>query len=323
MSKKKNKHFVFNDENQQNSYGFYILTGGIDTTRFEKNPVMLDSHYNSTNAVLGAWEELQKENGQLKGVPKFDTEDTDTQKIAGKVERGIIKGCSMGIIFNPNDLKMIDGKLTLTKCELLECSIVAVPSNANAIRLYTEEITAPLTSKEIKSLCLAVTPITDTKKPKNNENNMKIKLQTAAALALGLATGTNEIEAEELSQKIIELNASKEATEIKLQAKLDAEETAKLEAINKQVDDAITSGKISAEKKDKFVNLGIASPELLNETLMAIPAKTSLGAVIVPKGGNADTEVKTKEDFQKLSVEAQLQFKATNPEKYKQLFTKK
>lgn len=322
MPKNKNIRFVFNDENQQNSYGFYILTEGINTERFEKNPVMLDSHLNSTQHVLGFWETLTKQDGQLTASPTFDTDDTDTQKIAGKVERGMIKGCSMGIRFNPSDLQVINGKLTLTKCELLECSIVAVPSNANAVRLFTDGTENPLTSDEIQNLCLSVLPVNPHHiEPKNKESNMKVKLQSAAALALGLSAGTTEIEADALSEKIIALNASKNSAELKLQAKLDAEETAKLEAITKQVDEAVKAGQISAEKKEQFVNLGIANPELLTETLSAIPVKKGFSAGVTPNGGTP-TEVKTKEDFQNLSTEAQLAFKANSPEQYKQLFTK-
>jgi hypothetical protein len=36
-----------------------------------------------------------------------------------------------------------------------------------------------------------------------------------------------------------------------------------------------------------------------------------------------DNAVKTAEDFQKLSVDAQLSFKTTNPEAYQKLFTPK
>lgn len=322
MSKNKNILFVFNDESQQNSYGFYILTKGINTKRFEKNPVMLDSHLNSTQHVLGFWKELTKKDGQLTALPTFDTDDADVRKIAGKVERGMIKGCSMGILFNPEDLQVIEGKLVLTKCELLECSIVAIPSNANAVRLFTNSAEDPLTDGEVQSLCLSVFPDKKKEKTEKKGNTMKIKLQSAAALALGLSVGTTEIEADALSEKIIALNASKNSAELKLQAKLDAEETAKLEAINKQVDEAVKAGQISAEKKEQFVNLGIANSELLTETLSAIPVKKGFSASVTPNGGTP-TEVKTKEDFQKLSTEAQLAFKANSPEQYKQLFTKK
>ena len=80
----KPKPFVFNDESVANSYGFIIPTSGISLKRFKQNPIMLDSHWNSTKSVLGKWEDVKVENGQLTGVPVFDSEDEDVTKIQGK-----------------------------------------------------------------------------------------------------------------------------------------------------------------------------------------------------------------------------------------------
>lgn len=316
------KTFVFND-GSKNSYGFIIPTDGISLERFKKNPVMLDSHRNSTQHVLGNWENIKAEKGILTGEPVFDSDDETAAKIAKKVDKGYIKSCSMGITFNRNDLEYVDGVLILKACELYEVSIVAVPSNANAIRLYNQDGDL-LQDEEIKELCLNAIPTNfeEVKPDKNEQENMKIKLKSAVLVALGYSAGTTEVEAEELEAKITALDAAKQSAELKLQAKLDAEETAKLAAINKQVDEGVKSGKIKADNKEKFVNLGIANPELLTETLNAIPVKKTLSDLVENNGEEGAGEVKTKEDFQKLSHDAQLQFKATNPEKYKQLFTK-
>ena len=230
----------------------------------------------------------------------------------------------MGITFNRDDLKYVDGVLILEKCELYEVSIVAVPSNANSIRLYNTDGEL-LKEDEVQKLCLNAIPtvIEEVKSNNNNDTNMKITLKPAILATLGFATGTTEVDAAELEAKITALDAAKQAAELKLNAKLDEEETAKLAAINTQVDNAVKAGQIKAEQKEKFVNLGIANPDLLTETLKAIPVKTSLSGLVTKTGNDADAEVKTKEDFQKLSTEAQLQFKATEPEKYKELFTKK
>ena len=61
--------------------------------------------------------------------------------------------------------------------------------------------------------------------------------------------------------------------------------------------------------------------ESLTDTLEAFPAKASLAAQVNKTGTEAAAEVKTADDFRKLSLEAQLQFKATQPEAYKSLFT--
>jgi HK97 family phage prohead protease len=325
------KTFVFNDEKEKNSYGFIIPTAGISLKRFAKNPMMLDSHNNSTSGVLGKWEDLKKENGLLTGSPVFDSEDEYAAKIEGKVERDFLKSCSMGIRFRHEDLKIISGVLVLVKCELYEVSIVAVPSNENSIRLYAAETGELLNDEEVKTLLLGLTPVIEpvdvSKKlqielenQKNkNEDMSKIKLTAAAAILLGFTADT-ELESVELSAKIVALNAAKTAAELKLSARLEADEAAKLEAINLQVDTAVTEGRITADKKEQFVNLGIANGELLTSTLASIPVKVSLAGKIIPVEGG---EIKTGEDFQKLSLEAQLAFKAASPEEYKKLFTTK
>lgn len=315
--------FVFNDETQENSYGFSILTAGIGLSRFKNNPVMLDNHWNNTDNVIGKWEKVKKSKGLLTGAPVFDSEDKDVKKLEGKVDRGFVKSCSMGISFNREDLKLVGGKLLLTKCELYEVSIVAIPSNANSVRLYAGDDKTPLTDKEVQELCLSVSQ-TNSEFKNENFKNMKIKLEAAVCTLLGVAVGT-EMDQAELNAKLLalgnentNLKNEKKALELKLSTIAQKEEQAKLAKINLQVDNAIKAGKITADKKEDFVNLGIANPELLTSTLAGIPAKKSLGAQIDNLG---NTEVKTVEDFQKLSLEAQLAFKAEQPEQYKKLFT--
>ena len=319
------KPFVFNDEKIKNSYGFSIPSKGISLKRFKKNPIMLDSHWNSTNSVLGKWENIKLENGILTGEPIFDSDDKDVAKIEGKVERGFIKSCSMGIMFNREDLKLIAGVLVLEKCELYEVSIVAVPSNSNSIRLYVDGAKEALTDAEVQNLCLSLIPVEDAvdltlENKQNPKENMKIKLTAAAALILGISADTEQDSAE-LSAKIVALNAKKTAAELKLTAKLNDEETAKLAALNLQVDEAVKTGQVAADKKAEFVNLGIANPELLTSTLAAIPKKKSLAAIVTNADGTV--AVKTADDFQKLTLEAQLEFKKTKPEEYQKLFTTK
>lgn len=316
--------FVFNDETQKNSYGFIIPTKGIDLKRFKQNPIMLDSHWNSTNSVLGSWEDIQSENGILSGAPVFDSEDKDVAKIEGKVNRGFIKSCSMGVRFNRDDMKFVNDVLVLEKCELYEVSIVAIPSNANAIRLYVDDCKQPLSEEEVQNLCLSALPVNPEEINPINDNpkntNMKITLTSAAALALGFAATQLEHEVDAVNERVVKLEAEKKAAELKYDALKTAEETAKLEGIKSKVQLAHKAGKIPADKIEEFVNLGIANESLLDSTLSIIPAKKSLASQIT-NSENADLEIKTKEDFMKLSQEEKLAFKSENPETYKKLFT--
>ena len=323
MAKKKNGSFVFNDEKVKNSYGFYVNTQGIDINRFKQNPVMLDSHWKDTRSVLGIWENIKQEKGLLTGDPMFDSQDERVALIEGKVNRGFVKSCSMGISFDRDDLKYVEGNLILEKCELYEVSIVAIPANANSIRLYATQTGELIKEDEVQNLCLSIKEDTTEIKDKKNNNklntNMKITLTSAANTALGHAA-TAELDVAELSAKVIALEAQKKASELKLSVMLEAAEAEKLQAIDTQVEAALKAGKITADKKQKFVELGIANPELLTSTLDAIPAKKSFSATIIASG---ETQLKSVEDFQKLSHSAQLEFKQTQPEQYQKLFTKK
>ncbi|WP_417289619.1 HK97 family phage prohead protease [Corallibacter sp.] len=317
--------FVFNDETQKNSYGFIIPTKGIDLKRFKQNPIMLDSHWNSTNSVLGSWEDIQSENGILSGAPVFDSEDKDVAKIEGKVNRGFIKSCSMGVRFNRDDMKFVNDVLVLEKCELYEVSIVAIPSNANAIRLYVDDCKQPLSEEEVQNLCLSALPVNPEEINPINDNpkntNMKITLTSAAALALGFAATQLEHEVDAVNERVVKLEAEKKAAELKYNALKLADEQKALEGIKNKVQLAHKAGKITADKIEEFVNLGIANEALLDSTLEAIPAKKSLAAQV--KGGEGGTEVKTVEDFMKLTLQEQLAFKADEPETYKKLFNVK
>ncbi len=329
---KKNKQqqrFVLNDQTVPNSYGFYILTSGINLDRFSQNPVMLSDHYNSNDNVIGNWEDVEQNDTSLSALPVFDTDDDKAAKIAGKVTRGFLRGASMGIIFNPEDLKYVEGNLILTKCVLLEASIVPVPSNQNAVRLYNDQGEI-MKEDEITQLCLSAQNSAEHFKPNNNRMK-KVMLSLAAFVALGYDTNSlppDGVDENEINTRVTKLAATNETLkreneQLKLAAKeaKDAQEAAKKTRVTTAVKLGITQGKISADKEEQFVNLGMSSEEVLMTTLESIPAKQNFGAnVTTPEGTNTGDQVKTMDDFEKLDLNAQLAFKNANPEAYSKLF---
>lgn len=314
------KPFVFNDQNQANSYGFRILTAGISLKRFKNNPMMLDQHYNSTSAVLGKWENVTVEKDLLLGEPLFDLEDEVALKISKKVEATFINSCSMGITFKREDLKIIGEELIMTKCELYECSIVAVPSNANSIRLYADSGEL-LKDDEVKQLCLSLQPEEAQELELNLENDMKkITLTLAVLAALSFDKATPEVDVEAVEAAVLKLSSDNAKMTAKLLTLENEKEKAQELAIETMVSLAITAGKIPATKKADFVALAVANFELAKSTLEGIPAKVTLAGGIVPVVPGA---VASKEDFQKLSSEAQLEFKTNSPDEYKKMFNVK
>ena len=324
------EYFVFNDENVKNSYGFYINTLGIKMDRFTDNPVMLNNHINSNENVIGNWSDSLKENGLLKLKPHFDEETNLGKDVAGKVDRGYLKGCSMGIIPNWDSVQKVGDRLIMMECELAEGSIIPVPSNKGAIAIYSVDGEL-MKEEDVKSLCLSVTQkLTEIPENLNSKTDMnKIILSVAALMALsfkdqpkdGLDVADVEAKVLGLSKQVTDLTAENQGLKLAAETAKEAQEAAVKLAATQKVDLAITQGKIPADKKEAFVQLGITSPEVLQTTLDSIPAKKDFTAGITVPGGNGAVEVKNMEDFQKLSLEGQLSFKTDNPEGYKKLFS--
>lgn len=313
--------FILNDESKTNSYGFRTRNAGINLARFLINPVLLDFHLASNQTVIGKWENVRIEGTQLLADAVFDEEDPEAQKIKGKVERGFIKGASMGLGLTSSQWELIEDVPTLTLCELTEASIVPVPSNANALKLYAE-------SGEVmdeKAIQLSIESISN---PIKQINNMKqIQLSVATLLVLGLQadqlkdTTTMEAAIEKLAKDFQEKDVKLTAMTTErdnLQAKLAAIDEAKATEL---VDNAVKAGKITADKKEYFLSLAKTDYTTCQGVLEGIPAKNNLGAGVAgTTHSDAFDSVKTMDDFEKLSMEQKLAFKQENPEQYSQIF---
>ena len=135
MSKEKEDNkpitFVLNDESV-NSCGFVVLTEGIDTSVFERNPVMLYMHNRDGN-VIGRWENIRKEDNKLLADAVFDDSTELGAQVKKQVEGGFLRAVSIGIeaITKEN----LNGVETVVKCRLIEVSVVDIPSNSNAVKL--------------------------------------------------------------------------------------------------------------------------------------------------------------------------------------------
>lgn len=124
--------FVLSDESV-NSYGFVVLTEGIDTSAFERNPVMLYMHNRDGN-VIGRWENIRKVDKRLLGDAVFDDSTELAATVKKQVEKGFLRSVSIGI--EQIATEELNGVQTVTKCRLIEASIVDIPSNENAVKLF-------------------------------------------------------------------------------------------------------------------------------------------------------------------------------------------
>ena len=323
----KPKVFILNDDAVQNSYGFFILTSGGKLDRFKSNPVMLSNHINLNENVIGRWLNLSVKDGVIQAEPEFDKDRPIGLEISGQVERDFIKGASMGILPNWDSMERIGDKLILKDWELVEASIVPVPSNRNSIAIYSVDGKI-LEESEVQTLCLSAQSNNPNLNLKNN-NMKKILLSVACLMALGFKDQpTDGHEASDVESKVLDLAGKVKALEVENESlKLAAQkikETQEAEAkarITTKVELGITQGKFGADKKEDMITLGLASETGLDTVLASIPAKANFTAGVVVPAGDGSAVVATMEDFQKLSTDAQLSFKNDNPEEYKKLFS--
>lgn len=124
--------FVLSDESR-NSYGFVVKTAGIDTTQFQRNPVMLYMH-DRESGVVGRWENIRVEGAQLLADAIFDESTELGAKVKKQVDNGFLRCASIGI--EEITQETLNGVETVVKCRLIEASIVDIPSNSNAVKLF-------------------------------------------------------------------------------------------------------------------------------------------------------------------------------------------
>lgn len=134
--------FVINDESV-NRYGYRILTAGIRTGHFERNPVCCVQH-DKYRISVGKWKNLRKENGEFKGTLEFDKEDADAVRLYKKYKNGYMNAVSISVLpvtesDKAEDLMAGQKYPTVVDSDLLEISLVTVPGQGNAVRLrYTD-----------------------------------------------------------------------------------------------------------------------------------------------------------------------------------------
>ena len=297
-----------NDESVVNSHGFVLLNSAGRFERYNANPVMLFNH--EPDKLIGQMTGLRVEGTRLIGTPEYDEEDDLAAKCKRQGEKGILRGCSPGIIMNAVELRVTpegEERITVTDWELCEVSLVSVPSNRNALRLYNRRGEA-IPDDQVR---LSVEALLNDK-PKENEME-KIILTAEAYAALGLKS--SEADGKSISASIMELLSRAERAEKEL------DEQRKLKA-GELVDMAVKDGRITTDKRDGFVKLALSDYGMAKATLEAIPTRESLSGKVRRPAGKAAPE--GREDWgylrwAKEDPEGLRKMKATDPEAFEEL----
>lgn len=289
-----------------NSYGSRVLTAGVDTEQYQRNPVLLYNHQRGD--VIGIVKDIRVENNEITGELVFDEATELSVRCKKQFEFGSLRMVSMGIsILELSDDKehLVEGQTrpTVTKSKLFEVSLVDVGANDDAIVLYKDEERITLGKDGECALPLL-----------NNQPIQKTMEQKQMALLLGLPETADEAA---IRAAIGDLNAAK-AENATLKA---ANETLALAQVTSLVDKAIAERRITADKKDQFLNLGKKiGAEELQQTFSAMAPQMKLSEVVGHQGGAPTAETATFKKLSEVPADKLEELRENSPEEYKKLY---
>jgi len=309
MSENKSREVVISTSGV-NCYGGRVLTSGGDLTQYMRNPVLYYNH-ERYNRPIGTVENIRIDGDRIIGTPNFDRIGELSKEIADKWEAGTLKMASAGLdIVEQSDAKELlqpgQTRMTVTKWKLVEVSIVDIGGNDDAIRLYNNGKLLEL-GVGCDNVLLPLN-LNQTEQKTINHQKTEQKMETVL-LKLGLPKTATEAEVLQAVEALQSQNVSlkKEKEDIQLRN------------IGELVDRYIADGKVTADKKEHFVNLGkVAGYDSLNITLSAIPAPVKPNQVIAPT--NPGTATLSKK-WDELSEAERIELRKNDWDNYVKVFT--
>jgi len=114
--------------------GDVIEPDGWRLDNFHRNPVALFGH--NPDFVVGNWRDVGVRKGQLTGRLELMEPVSDRQReVHAAVKAGFLRAVSVGFHSDSFEPLGKSGGLRFTEAELVECSLVAVPANPNALAM--------------------------------------------------------------------------------------------------------------------------------------------------------------------------------------------
>lgn len=218
---------VILSDSSLNRYGFRVITSGLDIEAFKKNPVMLwmhqrDDGFWTTSIPIGHWEDIQIIGDELSAIPVFDEADELSKTLKAKYDAGTLRAASIGfkpLLLSEETADLLPGQssATVLKAEVLEASLVDIPANGNAVRLYNENAVC-LSANQHQSLIPKLSI-------KSNNSMKLLSVWTSFISLLGYKADT-ELKSEDftkiheemtrLNAEVTSLSADKQAAESKV-----------------------------------------------------------------------------------------------------------
>ena len=307
-----------------NCYGGRVLTSGIDLTQFQKNPLLLWMHRRSFDRdamPIGRIDNLRTDGDRLIGTPVFDQNDEFAKKIESKWENGFLRMASAGIEIietsdAPEHLLQGQTRRTITRCRLEEVSIVDMGGNDEALQLYDRsgKVLKLAAGEDNDALPLLVPEKKDDPSgtaPDGKDNNQtKTSTQSMNKEFLQLL-GLSETATEQEAVGALRL----------LKEKADKVETLQLASITAVVDGAIAEKRITADKKEHFVNIGKAAGiDSLRTTLSLMQPVRKPTEVIRQTDAPRDDEPKTYAKLSDVPADQLEKLREERPQDYERLY---
>lgn len=120
---------------------------GIDYSNFKNNPQAFWNH-RSTDKPIGKWEDIYVQGDKLYGLLDIHEETDEARTLKNLVDKGYINATSIGFYSKkiekepvPDDIKefarnnWVENIIIHRQSELIEVSLVTIPSNPEAIRI--------------------------------------------------------------------------------------------------------------------------------------------------------------------------------------------
>lgn len=291
-----------------NSHGSRVITAGVDMAQYERNPVLLYMH--QRGKVIGYMKELKVENNEITGEPVFDCATELSKQCKKQWEVGSLRMVSIGIDIlelSEKEEHLLPGQTapTITKSKIFETSIVDIGANDNAIVMRRDGKQITLGRESENPLPLI------NNKPQISKQEMELK---KIALQLGLPETADETA---VLSKINELKGhEEEAKKLKKE-----KEDLMLSQVTGAVETAIKENRLTADKKEHFINLGkTIGLAALKTTLDAMSPAARLSATINPSNGGKPATEKTYSKMSEVPADELKKLRQEKPEEYKRLF---
>lgn len=296
---------IINDESAVNDRGYRLLNSGLDRSRYDKNPVMLHQH--DVDQIIGHCTSLYISGSKLMGTFEFD-DDPLSRDIEHKAMNGSLKGVSASFYVR-NTENRPEGEF-VTEWELLEVSLVTLPSNPNAVKLsstYGLNLTPEEASGKIMQLSASMLPI-----EQNNLTHMTLTKENLTAL--GLSDEPTQEECNEAVQRIV---AERNDLSARLE-ELHAQEGERL------INEALKSGKVPEGAKEVYTQLYRLDSALCTKLLDVMPAPTPRTLTEQLQSAQSDTTDKYAPGWDELDRKGLLaSLKAEDPDRFEAKFQEK